>query len=121
MLFQAPYPRRDRCRGTSRLRSGWGKPSVRSGGTLKTAAGVLRILAVDAIGACDMSDRDHPGALAATLATKVGRDRDAFKPDVRKLKEPGLTENLEIGYRISPSGRTVLKHLSRGRPDEGRR
>ena len=27
-----------------------------------------------------------------------------FKRDVRKLKELGLTESLEIGYRLSPRG-----------------
>ena len=31
-----------------------------------------------------------------------------FKRDVRKLKELGLTESLEIGYRISPRGETLL-------------
>jgi hypothetical protein len=38
-------------------------------------------------------------------------ERDAFKRDVRELKELGLTESLEVGYRIAPRGRTVLKHL----------
>jgi hypothetical protein len=31
-----------------------------------------------------------------------------FKADVRKLKELGLTESLEVGYRLSPRGRAVL-------------
>lgn len=52
--------------------------------------------------------RDHPGVLAATLATRVGHERDRFKQNVRKLKELGLTESLEIGYRLSPRGRAYL-------------
>lgn len=47
----------------------------------------------------------HPGVLAATLAHRVGQDRDRFKQNVRKLKELGLTESLEVGYRLSPRGR----------------
>lgn len=52
--------------------------------------------------------RTHPGVLAATLAGRVGLDRDRFKQNVRKLKELGLTESLEIGYRLSPRGRAFL-------------
>jgi hypothetical protein len=39
------------------------------------------------------------------------RMRLAFKRDVRKLKELGLTESLERGYRLSPRGRAVLERL----------
>jgi hypothetical protein len=52
--------------------------------------------------------RDHPAVLAATLAKRVGQERDRFKQNVRKLKELGLTESLEIGYRLSPRGRVFL-------------
>ena len=34
-----------------------------------------------------------------------------FKTDVRKLKELGLTESLEVGYRLSPRGEAVLRAL----------
>jgi hypothetical protein len=44
---------------------------------------------------------------AAELAAAVGRDRHRFKLDVRKLKELGLTESLEVGYRLSPRGRAL--------------
>ena len=45
---------------------------------------------------------EHPGLRAGDLAETFGRERLAFKRDVRKLKELGLTESLEIGYRLSP-------------------
>ncbi len=51
---------------------------------------------------------EHPGIRAATLAARLGRERDDFKADVRKLKALGLTESLEVGYRLSPRGRSLL-------------
>ena len=54
---------------------------------------------------------DRPQVRAADLAAAAGRDRLAFKADVRKLKELGLTESLEIGYRLSPRGRALLEGL----------
>ena len=50
----------------------------------------------------------NPGLRAPDLAAVLGRETAPFKRDVRKLKELGLTESLEIGYRISPRGQTVL-------------
>jgi hypothetical protein len=47
--------------------------------------------------------------LAAELAAQAGCETAAFKRDVRKLKELGLTESLERGYRLSPRGRVVLQ------------
>ena len=55
---------------------------------------------------------DRPVTLAAMLAESIGRDRDSFKLDVRKLKNLGLTESLQTGYRISPRGVAVLRHLA---------
>ena len=51
----------------------------------------------------------RPGVRAADLAIEARMDKDAFKLNVRKLKELGLTESLEIGYRLSPRGRKLLK------------
>jgi hypothetical protein len=56
---------------------------------------------------------EHPHVRAADLATLVGREKLPFKRDVRKLKELGLTESLEVGYRLSPRGRAVVEHLHR--------
>ncbi|WP_226363948.1 hypothetical protein [Pseudonocardia abyssalis] len=50
----------------------------------------------------------HPGVRAADLAERLGRETLPFKRDVRKLKELGLTESLEVGYRLSPRGRAYL-------------
>jgi hypothetical protein len=50
----------------------------------------------------------RPAVLAAELAVAMGRERLPFKRDVRKLKELGLTESLERGYRLSPRGRAFL-------------
>jgi hypothetical protein len=57
--------------------------------------------------------RDRPAVRAGDLAPALGQDTQPFKRDVRKLKELGLTETLEVGYRLSPRGRTVLDRLSR--------
>jgi hypothetical protein len=50
----------------------------------------------------------HPGVLAAKLARSLGRPRDEFKRDVRKLKTLGLTFSLEVGYRLTPKGEALL-------------
>jgi len=55
---------------------------------------------------------EHPARRAPELAALVGRETAAFKLDVRKLKELGLTESLEVGYRLSPRGEALLAHLS---------
>lgn len=52
--------------------------------------------------------RDRPGVRAADLAATAGRETLKFKADVRRLKELGLTESLEVGYRLSPRGAALL-------------
>jgi hypothetical protein len=56
----------------------------------------------------------QPETRAADLAAQFGREKLPFKRDVRKLKELGLTESLEVGYRLSPRGRAALKRLNLG-------
>ena len=58
----------------------------------------------------------RPEVRAGDLADEVGRERLAFKVDVRKLKGLGLTLSLERGYRLSPRGEAYL----RLRPPPGR-
>lgn len=53
----------------------------------------------------------RPAVRAADLAASQGRETQPFKTDVRKLKQLGLTESLDVGYRLSPRGRTVLARL----------
>lgn len=50
----------------------------------------------------------NPGAVSRELAPQVGVERDIFKIKVRRLKDLGLTESLEVGYRISPRGQAFL-------------
>ena len=50
----------------------------------------------------------HPGVRAGDLAQMLGWERLAFKALVRKLKGLGLTESLEVGYRLSPRGRAYV-------------
>ena len=167
----------------------WTRPTVRSGGSLTTRAGVLAIVSVAAVEPDEISDddvrragftsvdavlsalpdrdgviyrvevggltadprialredddldpdelgriatrldrldaiRDHPwtldvlraiqaepGRRAPDLAARFGRETAPFKADVRKLKTLGLTESLEVGYRLSPRGEAVLRTL----------
>lgn len=176
----------------------WLRPTVRAGGTLKTAVGVLRIEAVGTISERSLTDNDardagyasraelldalrgrdgdlyrielsyagedprvalresaeldeaafreiearlerfdtskgstpwtlavlrlieqRPATLAAHLARAFGADTATFKRNVRKLKELGLTESLEVGYRLSPRGQAFLELLVRSKPRRG--
>lgn len=54
---------------------------------------------------------ERPGTRAPELAARCGRDTAVFKTDVRKLKALGLTESLEVGYRLSPRGRALLDRI----------
>lgn len=165
----------------------WRRPSVRSGGSLTTAAGVLAIEAVELLSEAEIDDAEakaagfasrgaalaslagregdlyrirlhlagpdprlalreraeldadevealaerlsrldarrpwtaatltliaaHPGRRAPELAALLDRETLAFKQDVRKLKALGLTESLEVGYRLSPRGEALLSKL----------
>jgi hypothetical protein len=53
----------------------------------------------------------RPATRAEALAFELGLEKDVFKPRVRRLKELGLTESLEVGYRLSPRGKDALKRL----------
>ncbi|HEV7336871.1 MAG TPA: hypothetical protein VGO06_12950 [Bosea sp. (in: a-proteobacteria)] len=173
--------------GITRVLRRWRRPSVRSGGSLTTAAGVLAIEAVESISEAEIDDAEakaagfasrdaalaslagregdlyrirlhlagpdprlalreaselgdeevgvltarlgrldarrpwtgatlaliaaHPGLRAPELAALIGRETLAFKQDVRKLKALGLTESLEVGYRLSPRGEALLSKL----------
>ena len=60
----------------------------------------------------------NPGVRAPDLAARLGRETLAFKMDVRKLKALGLTESLEVGYRLSPRGQALrTRRLQQGSPE----
>lgn len=69
---------------------------------LSWAAPILRLIA------------DNPGVVSTDLAAQVKLDRTPFKQKVRRLKALGLTESLEIGYRLSPRGAALLSRLPDG-------
>jgi len=50
-----------------------------------------------------------PDSERSGAAPVSSRERLDFKRDVRKLKNLCLTESLEVGYRLSPLGRALLK------------
>jgi hypothetical protein len=74
---------------------------IRAVDRLPWAAPILRLIA------------DNPGVVSTELAPQVGMDRAPFKLRVRRLKALGLTESLDIGYRLSPRGAALLSR----RPD----
>ena len=51
---------------------------------------------------------ENPAVVSTKLADILGRERFALKDDIRKLKALGLTESLEVGYRLSPRGKAYL-------------
>jgi len=56
--------------------------------------------------------RDNPEVRAVDIAESIGLVKKPFKLRVRKLKELGLTESLEKGYRLSPRGQSFLQRRS---------
>ena len=57
--------------------------------------------------------RRRPHTRAPDLAAELGRERDPFKIDVRKLKNLGLTRSFDVGYEVSPRGLAYLARTSR--------
>ena len=60
--------------------------------------------------ALELIDR-NPAVVSTVLAAEMGVERPVFKLNIRKLKESGLTESLEVGYRLSPRGKRLLCYL----------
>jgi hypothetical protein len=52
-----------------------------------------------------------PEQRAVELARRSGFEKEWLKLNVRKLKNLGLTESLDVGYRLSPRGRAFLKSV----------
>jgi hypothetical protein len=54
----------------------------------------------------------NEGMAAAKSAARLGVETLPLKANIRKLKELGLTESLERGYRLSPRGRAFLDAIA---------
>ncbi len=50
----------------------------------------------------------RPGTVSTALAGGLGVERLWLKAQIRKLKAMGLTESLEVGYRLSPRGAAFM-------------
>lgn len=50
----------------------------------------------------------QPGTVSTALAAGIGVERFWLKAQIRKLKALGLTESLDVGYRLSPRGAALL-------------
>jgi hypothetical protein len=53
----------------------------------------------------------RPPTRASALAKEVGMERPRFKARVRQLKDLGLTESLDVSYKLSRRGRAFLRRL----------
>lgn len=53
----------------------------------------------------------QPGVPASQLAARLQWETLSFKRRVRQLKGLGLTESLQVGYRLSPRGEAALARL----------
>ena len=79
---------------------------------------VARLARIDAAAPAPWTTRymqliaEQPGIVSRVLAPQADADVPPFKRRVRQLKELGLTESLEVGYRLSPRGRAVLECLA---------
>ncbi|NNU63368.1 helix-turn-helix domain-containing protein [Ochrobactrum soli] len=51
------------------------------------------------------------GRTAGEIAENLGIDKPTVKRRIRQLKELGLTESLQSGYRLSERGRAIYKRL----------
>ena len=63
----------------------------------------------------------HPQRRAPDLAEMINRETQAFKLNVRKLKNLGLTHSFNPGYRLSPRGAAYLGVRYEPPPDDAAR
>jgi hypothetical protein len=96
----------------------WKKASVKEGGTLKTSVGLLRIDRIRPVSEIKLKDIKRTeyeslsdGRSAGWISETLHIEKTWLKPNIRKLKEMGLTISLEVGHKISPRGKAYLKSL----------
>lgn len=56
---------------------------------------------------------ENPATLSGELAQILGLDKAKFKSMVRRLKGLGLTESLDVGYKLSPRGQAFVRSLNK--------
>ena len=56
---------------------------------------------------------ENPDTRAQDLSDKLGFEKDWLKPNIRKLKNMGLTISQMVGYQISPRGKVILQNLQK--------
>ena len=59
--------------------------------------------------------KDNPRLRAKDLAEMLDKEKDWLKPNIRKLKNLGLTISHGVGYSLSPRGKIVLDKLIEGK------
>lgn len=86
----------------------WRRPPPADGSALRSPLGVLCLDRVTIVDEGDISPED---------VRRTGVSADELRARrVRQLTELGLTESLEVGYRLSPRGRAVIEHLVNTQP-----
>jgi hypothetical protein len=112
---------------TYRVRLSWAGPDPRIALRESADLSAAEVAAIDARlerldrasshGAWTMATLDlilrRPHTRAPDLAAELGRERDPFKIDVRKLKALGLTRSFDVGYEVSPRGTAYLERTTR--------
>lgn len=57
--------------------------------------------------------KSNPALHAIGIAKLTGFQKEWLKPNIRKLKNLGLTISHTVGYELSPKGQVVLKKISK--------
>ena len=110
----AAFLRLPRTAEVTRVEFALTEDAVKSPPTLTQAEALARLEATDRRSTTPWTARvlalieAHPARRAGDLAPAMGWDVPKFKANVRKLKALGLTQSLEVGYRLTDLGVRVV-------------